>query len=121
MLDPVELVQGWNQAGSGCAVEIDDVRPVDHYGRLAWQAIARPTSSYFPRRPAGALLGGAADSETGLWLPDVQSEVRLDTETGICVFVRHRGRASGALDVQITAVDSPQEDHLFESSRSRAR
>jgi hypothetical protein len=108
MLDPAELADG-RDADAGVGVELDRIRLVEHHGRAAWQALAAPTVRYDPRCTCCALLDGEFDFDAQQWVPGSPSLVRLDRQTGVCVYVAHRGgsRAGVDLDVRVIAVDGP--------------
>jgi hypothetical protein len=120
MLDPVELADG-HDGGAGTTIE--DLRVVDHHGRVTWEATLRPTPVYDPRCPCCALLlselieDAGFDlraSEPGFAYPDAHRD-RLDVGTGICVANELLGgtRAGTHHDIAIEAVDEPMGDELF--------
>ncbi len=90
--------------------------------RLAWEAVLEPTSAYAPRCSCCALLfseasdlriveedGPSARSrDSGLRYPDTHL-VRLDVETGVCVYAEQQGgtRDGQHHHVKIEAVDEP--------------
>lgn len=105
MLDPVELADCWDDSEDTPPVGLADLAVVDHHGRAAWQASATSTARYDPRCSCCALLDGVFDYDEQRWRPGAASVVRLDAETGLCVFVEHLGgaRAGIELDVRILA------------------
>jgi hypothetical protein len=120
MLDPIELADGHD---GGPGTTIDELRIVDHRGREAWEAILRPTAVYDPRCPCCSLLlselieAAGFDLRTedpGFAYPDAH-RVRLDVDTGVCVFNEQLGgtRAGTGHDIMIEAVDEPMGDELF--------
>lgn len=114
MLTPFELADGSDWVNDEAPVRLTALTEVHHYGRLAWEAIAVPTESYEPRCDCCALLSGSLNSETRQWRPDVPSKIRLDVQTGMCVYVEHhRQPTSVDLEVRILAVDAVLDDDLF--------
>lgn len=125
VLDPVELADG-DDGRPGTTLE--GLRTVEHHGRVAWEAIVRPSSAYAPRCSCCALLsseeserrlaeeGGPAvrAQEPSFVFPDAHL-VRLDVETGVCVHVEQLGgdRAGWFVDLLIEDVDEPMPDELF--------
>jgi hypothetical protein len=125
LLDPVELADG--EDGEGGSIP-EGVRPVEHRGRPAWEAVVRPTPAYTPRCSCCALLlsevsdareravGGvvAADADPDLRYPEAHL-VRLDVATGVCVRLVQLGgsRDGRAVDLAIEAVDEPMGDERF--------
>jgi hypothetical protein len=105
-LDPVELAGNAPaplEFPGANAVDVENVRPVDHHGRPALEATVTPTASYRPTDPGAPLC-----------LPG-RNRVRIDLETGVCV-------ASAALEgtapdyghwIRIIAVDEYMLDDLF--------
>lgn len=110
LLDPVELSDG---------VEIGEVSAVTHHGRLAWEATVRPTPDYEPRCGCCALLSGAGELDEVPWVPNADTVVRLDAQTGVCVSIRHLGNSWGGQEgeMRILAVDEPMADELFRRHR----
>ena len=106
LFDPAELADG---------VEIRAVTEVDRHGRATWEATVRPTPAYEPRCGCCALLAGDETLDDRPWVPTVDSVVRLDVQTGICVSVRHVGTGwSGQeAELRIVGVDRPMADELF--------
>jgi hypothetical protein len=89
MLDPVELADG-DDGRPGTTLE--GLRTVEHHGRAAWEAIARPTSADVPRCSCCALLlsevsdrrlaeEGGPTQEPSVEFADAHL-VRLDLSTG---------------------------------------
>lgn len=80
MLDPYELSQG---------VDVLELRPVEHGGRPAWEALLLPTSGYDPRCACCPLLRtrhtDLAEGLTPLPAYADAHRVRLDVGTGVCV------------------------------------
>ncbi|MET4609963.1 hypothetical protein ABIC28_000933 [Rhodococcus sp. PvR044] len=111
LLDPVELSVG---------VEIGDVREVTHHGRSAWEARVRPTPDYEPRCDCCALLSGSESLDQMTWVPNADTVIRLDVQTGVCVSVRHLGESwcGQEGEVRILAVDEPMADELFRRRRA---
>ncbi len=117
-LDPLELSDA---EGTALGTRVAELSPVDHHGRLAWEAIVHPTDTYHPRCPCcSLLLAPTSFSDVGeepdpalVW-PDAH-RVRLDTATGVCVLVEQVGgsRAGTGHELVIEAVDDPMPDHLF--------
>ena len=120
MLDPVELADGRGRASERRpeGTVLSELAEVTHHGRPAWEALAVPTAEYAPRCPCCPLL---LHTETAMppppdtLRPDVH-RVRLDLQTGVCVYVSEIGgtHEGWTLDVRIQAVDEPMEDALFE-------
>ncbi|MDV8020138.1 hypothetical protein [Rhodococcus sp. IEGM 1330] len=50
---------------------------------------------------------------TSRWVPGPPVTVRLDVQTGICVYVGPAGDGEPDLDMSILAVDAPMDDLLF--------
>lgn len=137
VLDPVELADGEDGRPG---TTLDGLRTAEHHGRVAWEAIVRPSSAYAPRCSCCALLpseegdrrlaeeGGPTvrAQEPGVVFADAHL-VRLDLDTGVCVHVRQLGgdRAGWFEDLCIEEVDEPMSDELFtepsQHSRSRRR
>ncbi|MFD6063008.1 hypothetical protein [Rhodococcus wratislaviensis] len=114
MLTPFELADGTDWVNDEAPVRLTALTEVHHHGRLAWEATAAPTESYEPRCDCCALLSGSLDNETQQWIPDVPSTIRLDVQTGVCVYVEHhRQPASIDLEARILAVDAVLDDDLF--------
>ncbi|QIX48799.1 hypothetical protein HFP48_04010 [Rhodococcus sp. DMU1] len=122
MLNPVELADSGRCAHPELPVRPAELTDVEHYGRPTWQARVWPTRSYDPRCDCCALLTGRFDygrDEPG-WVPEVESVVRLDVGTGVCVWIRHLYDAPTVdLDLRIITVDEPLDDALFYSRRRR--
>lgn len=125
LLDPVELADG-NDHQTGDArpgTTISEVREVDHHGRAAWEAVVAPTKHYEPRCGCCSLLRSAAidRAEWDKLLLEHYPEahrIRLDRETGVCVFACGiGGDPVGGHDVRIEAVDEPMDDALFIEDR----
>lgn len=130
MLDPWELADPTEAGGDDdpSTMETTDVREVTHHDRPAWEAVLRPTPHYNPRCSCCPLLrspqsdareaeaGGktARDTDPDFVYADAH-QVRLDLETGVCVWTEQLGgTADGAgHDVAIEAVDEPMPDDLF--------
>lgn len=98
MLDPVELADG-DDGHPGTMLE--GLRTVEHHGRVAWEAIVRPTSVYAPRCSCCALLmsevserrlaeEGGRTQEPSFEVADAHL-VRLDLSTGVCVHIQQLG------------------------------
>lgn len=129
LLDPVELADGTDrESGETCAgTTISEVREVDHHGRVTWEALVTPTDQYEPRCGCCSLLRSAAGDELE-WekrlldsYPDAH-RVRLDRETGVCVYSRAvGGDPVSEHDVRIEAVDEPMDDELFVDDRPASR
>ena len=123
LLDPVELADG---AEDGPGTRLQELREVEHHGRPAWEALARPTPSYTPRCSCCSLLFDedslldAPPDEAQFELPDVH-RVRLDVQTGVCVHVEQIGgtRDGWQHDIEIEAVDEPLPDELFPRPRRK--
>ncbi|MBF6169890.1 hypothetical protein [Nocardia blacklockiae] len=117
MLNPVEFADRVHDLDPppDPPVELSDLEIVEHRGRVAWQAVARPTAFYNPRCDCCALLSGHLDQDADEWRPGPPSVIRLDEQTGVCV--RIEGADSLGLEVEILAVDDPIDDSLFEISR----
>jgi hypothetical protein len=108
MLDPAEF------AGTAHTTEIDpatpsvvltDISVVDHHGRESWQATALPTTAYDPRCSCCPLLDGHFNDDTDQWVIATPARIRLDYETGICVYIAHHDDPPREdLDVRIEAV-----------------
>ncbi|MGL6233820.1 MAG: hypothetical protein ACRC20_00605 [Segniliparus sp.] len=116
-LDPVELADGRDGAAEP-PVELHDLRAVLHHGRPAWEALATPTARYSPRCGCCPLLAGDDDERNSRWIPSGPSLVRLDVQTGVCVFVLRPDDGSGLeartdLDLRVIAVDEAMDDELF--------
>lgn len=105
-LDPVELAGNapvpLEFPGSN-AVEVDGVRPVDHDGRPALEAVVTPTPTYHPADPAAPLC-----------LPG-STRVRLDLRTGICLSSQSLVPETADYGhwLRIIAVDEYMLDDLF--------
>jgi hypothetical protein len=126
MLDPVELADG-DDGRPGTT--LGGLRPVEHHGREAWEAIVRPTSAYAPRCSCCALLLSEVSErrlageegptqEHSVEFADAHL-VRLDVGTGVCVHVEQLGgdRAGWTDDMRIQQVDEPMPDALFAQPR----
>jgi len=113
MLDPAEFADP-DADETGSPVRLDDIRAVEHHGRPAWQAFAEPTPLYAPRCVCCPLLAGAWDVD---WIPAGPSKVRLDLQTGICVYAEYLGDTGGHLDhdLRILRVDEPFDNALFDA------
>jgi hypothetical protein len=123
LLDPAELADGLDAdhgtPGSGPLVE--ELTEVEHFGRPAWEAVVRPTSTYAPRcsccpllpsREADLLEFGPEGVRDGY--PEAY-RVRLDVGTGVCVLseaLDGSPRGDGH-ELLIEAVDVPMPDRLF--------
>ncbi|MBZ2199493.1 hypothetical protein [Occultella gossypii] len=126
MLDPIELTDGseyWHDPedpdGPGAGgvdgvvpgTVIDEVRTVDHEGRPAWEAVLRTTAAYDPRCSCCALLPNEATDIADNWRNREGDyadafRVRLDVDTGICVFTEEVGgeRAGAGHSVRLESV-----------------
>lgn len=117
MLNPIEIARSpHDHSSTTTRTEVSSVQLVQHHDRPAWQAIVRTTPEYDPRCECCALLSGHWDENVRQWVPGPSDIVRLDLQTGICVFVgSSNGLPTGhsELDVTIVAVDAPMEDSLF--------
>jgi hypothetical protein len=130
MLDPVELADGavdeWPRPGSiPTPIEVESLIEVDHFGRQAWEALCRPTATYDPRCSCCPLmLSTASDArEADGGAPGMGSDfvfadghrIRLDVETGVCVFSEERGgtRNGWGHELRIEAVDETVPRELF--------
>ncbi|MGK2884763.1 MAG: hypothetical protein ACSLE8_08295 [Rhodococcus sp. (in: high G+C Gram-positive bacteria)] len=125
MLNPIELSRTPHDLSElATVVELSEVTVVEHHGRLAWEVTARPTAAYDPRCTCCPLLTGMFDDETGVWNPGPPVTVRLDVQTGICVYI---GPAAVDpthdcdLDVTIIGVDQRMDDALFHWRPALAR
>jgi hypothetical protein len=101
VLDPNELSED---------VDVLDVRPVEHGGRPAWQALLRPTDEYEPRCPCCPLLFSRAcdvlmDEEPRPSYADAHL-VRLDVGTGVCVRTREVGGPYAGQGHELVVLDS---------------
>jgi hypothetical protein len=125
MLDPVELADGIDRdtERTVAPLVVDSVTEVAHAGRVAWEAVVTTTAAYEPRCGCCPLLRTRyIDLLEYRDHPDhvlpVYPEayrVRLDVETGVCVFTDEIGRPTpgGWHDLRIEAVDEPMADDLF--------
>jgi hypothetical protein len=127
VLDPAELADGRSDADGHAPVVLDELREADHHGRVAWEAVVRPTRYYDPRCPCCPLLHteGVDElfpnaAEPGFEFAEA-FRVRLDVGTGVCVEVEEIGgsHAGWGHDVHIEAVDEPMPDELFRRPRRR--
>ena len=133
MLDPVELADG-HDGGPGTVLR--DLREVDHHGRRAWEAVLEPTDAYDPRCSCCSLLLSAVSEEREAEAggPTIRSRdpgfrfadahrVRLDVETGVCVYAEQQGgdRDGYHHRMRIEAVDEPMPDELFPARTRRGR
>lgn len=115
-LDPCELADGVDEEPGA---EVHDLRAVQHHGRPAWEAVLVPTAFYEPRCGCCPLLRSReSDLLEGLDLLPVYAEahrVRLDVQTGVCVFTAEIGGPSPAAghDTALLVVDEPAPDSLF--------
>jgi hypothetical protein len=130
MLDPVELADArdWDSGGpAGPALDVEDVTEVEHAGRLAWEAVVRPTDGYEPRCGCCPLLRTRRidlleyqdhPQYVLTAYPDA-FRVRLDVGTGVCVFTEQLGGLTPGAghEVRIEAVDEPMDDALFDDPR----
>lgn len=126
MLDPVELSDGRGRAGERrpAGTVLSELSEVTHHGRPAWEAVVVPTTEYDPRCSCCPLLlhtDTAMPPPPETLRPDAHL-VRLDVETGVCVYVEELGGTHGGwtLNVQIEAVDEPMQDALFGRQRRRS-
>jgi hypothetical protein len=129
MLDPVELADGIDREtdADAPALAVEQVRPVEHGGRPAWEAVVRTTPAYEPRCGCCALLRSREIDlleyrdypEHVLAVYPEAHRVRLDLGTGVCVFTEEiGGLAPGPRhDVGIEAVDESMDDALFVAPR----
>ncbi|MCW2614370.1 MAG: uncharacterized protein JWN08_1364 [Frankiales bacterium] len=89
VLDPYELSD---------AVDVLEVRAVEHGGRPAWEAVLRPTPDYSPRCSCCPLMRTRdTDLAEGFDPLPAYAEthlVRLDVGTGVCVLAREVGGPS---------------------------
>jgi hypothetical protein len=129
MLDPAELADGGSSFDERDvdlpALSVDEVVPVDHGGRPAWEAVVRTTPHYEPRCGCCSLLRDWRIDELE-WggenqlaeYPDAY-RVRLDVGTGVCVLTEAIGgsNAGAGHDLRIEAVDDPMRDELFVEPR----
>ena len=117
MLNPIELTRSAHDRSSTATVtDVCEVRVVEHDGRRAWEAIVRTTEEYDARCECCPLLSGYYNVEAGRWVPGPPVAVRLDVQTGICVYVgpTPEGPTEGFdIDVTILAVDEPLHDNMF--------
>jgi hypothetical protein len=134
MLDPVELADGRvpDTGASAPGTAIEAVVELEHAGRASWEAIVRTTSDYEPRCTCCPLLRSrnidVAEAESGAGDQIILDEypdayrVRLDVETGVCVFTAAIGGETpgSGHELRIEAVDEPIADDLFDLVRSGA-
>ncbi len=122
MLDPIEYADAWGEDDAP-PVQLRSIHVVRHHDRDAWEAVAYPTEHYEPRCGCCALLTGEFDNDAQHWVPECESTVRLDVQTGVCVFVaNHSGTRAGVeLDMRIIGVDDPMDDALFPVTRMPRR
>ncbi|MGA9869974.1 MAG: hypothetical protein WBQ44_02325 [Rhodococcus sp. (in: high G+C Gram-positive bacteria)] len=117
MLNPIEIVRSpHDHSITETVTVLSDVRAVEHHGRPAWQVIARTTDKYDARCECCPLLSGHWDYAHKRWVPGPPVIVRLDVQTGICVYVGSApgGSANGSdMDVRILGVDLSMPDSLF--------
>jgi hypothetical protein len=105
-LDPVELAGNApvpiEFPGSN-ALDIKDVRPVEHEGRPALETVVVPNAAYHP-----------GDAAAPLCLPG-RTRLRVDVGTGVCVASRSLEPGSGDYGhwIRIIAVDEYMLDDLF--------
>lgn len=123
MLDPAELADGEDDDGEPHPpVVVDELRPIEHHGRPAWEAVLRTTPFYDPRCGCCPLLLSADSDarETAAGAPSIVERVpglrfadahrvRLDVGTGVCVFTAEIGgdRPGEGHDLRIEEVDGP--------------
>ena len=105
-LDPVELAGNAPvplEFPGNNAMEISDVRRVDHEGRPALEAEVTPTSAYHPADPGAPLC-----------LPGT-NRVRIDVGTGVCVASQSLEPATPEYGhwLRVIAVDEYMLDDLF--------
>ncbi|WP_409331786.1 hypothetical protein [Trujillonella humicola] len=123
-LDPLELADGQLRDDDGPAgppVRIGDLREVVHGGRLAWEAVVTPTSTYDPRCSCCPLLRDPEIDRLEWGAPFEGAEypsatrVRVDVGTGVCVLTEALDGtwAGEGHEVLIEAVDEPMDDALF--------
>lgn len=132
-LDPAETAgtEPDQAAAAPPALEIEELRSVDHHGRFTLEAIARTLPGYSPRCHCCPLLNGAhayaLETESfGGPLPGVEEapdatafRIRLDRATGICVLVETLDgspRWRDTYTARIEAVDENPPDSLFDRS-----
>ncbi|MEO7126113.1 MAG: hypothetical protein ABI382_01675 [Nakamurella sp.] len=132
IFDPIELADGldWDTEATLPGTEIEAVREVFHEARPAWEATLRPTGAYEPRCGCCSMLRSRAvdQAEWGDGYPHVLLEqyptayqVRLDRETGVCVYTEALGgdTAGAGHSLSIEAVDEPMSDELFVDQRPK--
>ena len=103
----------------------EEIVKVDHGGRLAWEALCRPSATYWPRCSCCALLlSPQSDALDGLSMPGgfVFAEahrVRLDVQTGVCVDSQELGGTHDGWghEIKIEAVDEVMPEPLFKHQR----
>lgn len=110
MLDPAELAGSVHSNViddvSAPSVVLTDISVVDHNGRESWQATAQSTTAYDPRCSCCPLLDGHFDDSADEWVFAPPALVRLDSNTGICVYIAHQYETPRVdLDVRIEAAD----------------
>ncbi|MFI8568821.1 hypothetical protein ACIGGF_19915 [Rhodococcus sp. NPDC078407] len=117
MLNPIELTRSAHDRSSTVmSTEISGVTVVEHGGRRAWEATVRTTEDYGARCECCPLLSGHFDFEVDHWVPGPPVTVRLDVQTGICVYVgptTDDPAEDTDIDVTILAVDETMGDSLF--------
>ena len=117
MLNPIELTRSpHDHSSAATGTAISEVELVEHGGRQAWEATVCTTPEYDARCECCALLSGYYDFDTGHWVPGPPVSVRLDVQTGICVYVgpTTEGPTDDCdIDVTILAVDEAMDDSMF--------
>ena len=129
MLDPVELADGIDRDSelAVAPLTVEAVTEVEHAGRPAWEAVVATTPAYEPRCGCCPLLRTRYIDlleyrdypECLLPVYPEAYRVRLDVETGVCVFTDEIGVSTpgGWHDLRIEAVDEPMADGLFVEPR----
>jgi hypothetical protein len=123
-LRPLELADGLDDE-LGPPLLVEAVREVEHAGRAAWEALVVPTDAYEPRCGCCPLLRSRRVDELewdsvpeGTQYPSA-SLVRLDVQTGVCVWAEALDGtfAGDTHDLRIETVDEPMADGLFPRPR----
>ncbi len=117
MLNPLELTRSaHDRSFATTRTEVSEVAVVEHHGRPAWESVVRTTEQYDARCECCPLLSGHYDFDADHWVPGPPATVRLDVQTGICVYVgTTTDQPTGGFDIDVTilSVDDKMDDSMF--------